>query len=468
MLGVCPYIRKKTMINVKDNKIFEGISKALSSFYFNPILLALGFLCWILELPSVVVPLFAFAFILVLLFCKDVKNIFTPLFFVAFFIPDILAMTDYTIYYIGAGGAIVSLLVFVVYKLITDRKNIKGGKFALGLIASFIAYLLSGVIGNFNIVHSGMILGFCLAIYIFYIIAINYTENLKEHFEKLFIIAAIIIGYQIAQTNLPNRPTNFFSAIGLNTAVLFVTIGIIACFTKSLESKRDYLYFALVIVLTICVVLSRCRMGMLLTAIIDIVFTIILLTKSQNKKIIIALLALAMIALTLGAIFLEPIKQLIIKVFTAKQGLSGREVLWEFCIERFLEHPALGYGFFYDSIIPSLRGDLSLILAHNTFLQWIACSGVIGSLIMVVFYVNKYNLLCKNFNKQRVFVFTSVIMVELSGMMDQAATMDPFLPIIVIILMACIEKEKPILPLAKEPVNTQVAQTSEELAEANQ
>ncbi len=438
------------MENVKENKFIGAISKALGSFYFNPVILVLGFVCWLFELTSVVVPLFAVAFSLVLLFCKDVKNIFTPLFFVAFFIPDILTMTDYTVYYFGAGLAVVSLIVFIVYKVIKDGKKMKGGRFSIGLLTSFVAYLLAGVIGNFNVMHSAIILGFCLAIYIFYIICVNYTENLKEYFEKLFIIASVIIGYQIVQTHFPNTPAVFFSAIGLNTAVLFVTIGIIACYTLAFRSKRDYLYFGLIIVLTICVVLSKCRLGMLLTALVDVIFFILLLRKSPNKNIIIIMFVSAVALLGVCALLVEPIKDLVISVFTAKQGLSGRLELWTFCLERFNEHPALGYGFFYDGVIPSLRGDLSLILAHNTFLQWLTSCGVIGSLILVIFYVNKYHLLCKGFTMDRLFVLASVIMVEASGMMDQAAQMDPFLPIIVILLVASVEQEKPALPLASD------------------
>ena len=430
------------MIDVKENKIINNISKALGSFYFNPILLIFGFICWEFKLTTLVVSVFCLAFVLILVFCKDVKNIFAPLFFIAFFIPDILTMTDYTVYFIGAGGAVAFLLGYVIYKVIKDRKTIKRGKFFIGLLCSFVAFLLGGIIGRFNLVRTATIFGFCLAILIFYFLSVNYTKGLKEYFEKLFIIGAITIGVQITQTSLFDKLNVFFSAIGLNTAVLFVTIGIIACFTKAFDNKYDYLYFALILVLTIFVVLSKCRMGMLLTAVIDVVFTIMLFVKSKSKLKIVAIFILALLIVGLCMAFSEGLRDSIIRAFTGKQGISGRDLLWAFCLERFAEHPVFGYGFFYDDVIPSLRGDLKLILAHNTFLQWLCCTGVVGTLIMVAFYVNKYSLLCKGFNKQRIFVFTSVLMVELSGMMDQAATMDPFLPILVILLVSCVEQEK--------------------------
>ncbi len=430
------------MVNLKDNKLINAISSALGSFYFTPVLLAFGFCCWAFKLTALVVSVFCLAFVLVLLFCEDKKNIFTPLFFVAFFIPDILTNTNYTVYFIGAGGAVSFLLGYVIYRLIKDRKTIKRGRFLVGLLFSFVAFLLSGIIGRFNFVRMATIFGFCLAITIFYFISVNYTKNLKEYFQKLFVVGAIIVGVQITKTNLLDELAVFFSAIGLNTAVLFVTLGIIACFTLAFESKYDYLYFTLVLVLTVFVVFSRCRMGMLLTAIVDVVFTIMLFFKSKNKVIIVATFMLAGLIVGLVMIFSEPVKDSIIRAFTGKQGLSGRDTLWAFCLERFCEHPIFGYGFFYDEVIPSLRGDFKLILAHNTFLQWLCCTGIVGTLIMIVFYANKYSLLCKGFNRERIFVFASVVMVELSGMMDQAATMDPFLPILVILLVSCVEQEK--------------------------
>ena len=160
------------MVNLKDNKLINAISSALGSFYFTPVLLAFGFCCWAFKLTALVVSVFCLAFVLVLAFCEDKNNIFTPLFFVAFFIPDILTNTNYTVYFVGAGGAVSFLLGYVIYKLIKDRKTIKRGRFLVGLLFSFVAFLLSGIIGRFNFVRTATIFGFCLAITIFYFISI--------------------------------------------------------------------------------------------------------------------------------------------------------------------------------------------------------------------------------------------------------------------------------------------------------
>ncbi len=430
------------MAKVYENKILNSIEGFLTSYYFIPIVLCFGFVCYTFKLTEIVVSVYAFLFILILLFCRDVKNIFVPLFFVAFFIPDLEVMTDYLVYYIAVGSVILTLIGFFIYKTIKDGvKILKGGKFTMGLFFSFSAFLLAGIIGQFNLINSLTILTFCVAIYILYVIAINYTKNLKEFFEKLLLIGGIVVGIQIAINFLSGEENAFFCAVCINTIALYVTMGVIACFTLALKGEKDYLYFILAIVLSITVAMSFCRMAMILTAITDVVFSIILYKKSKNKKhlIIIALITFAIVGLTL---FISPIRDFWVRVFTGKTGLSNRENIWAFCFDRFLEHPIFGYGFYYleEFGVAGSKGETGLILAHNTLIQWITCTGIIGSLLLVPFYINKYKILCKNINLERLFIFTSIIMVEISGIMDQSATSDPFLPILVILMIGSLEK----------------------------
>ncbi len=435
------------MQKLRDNVIFNAISKALESFYFTPILLAFGFVCWYLEKTSLVLWTFCIAFALVLIFCKDVKNIFTPLFFVAFYLPDIEKHTDYTVYVYGASMAIAVYVIFFVCKLIKDGKNIKTGKFTFGLLISFVAYLLGGIIGQFKITNTLMILGFCVAIFTFYIVCLNYTENLQDYFEKLFITASFFLGYQLLHPHLVEGVSGFVSTMGPNTTSLYVMVGVVACFARALRSKKDYIYFFLVIVFSIFVVASRCRMAMLLTAIIDVVFSVMLFIKSKNKYALVIIEALSIAVVSLCLAYSQAVRDFLIKVITGKQGLSGREELWGFCFGLFVEHPLFGNGYLYYGDYPLIRVQFGLIMAHNTLLQWLACSGFVGLILMMIFYREKYHLLFDNFNANRIFVMVSVLAIEASGIMDQAAAVDPFLPIVVIMLMACVEKEKPTVKL---------------------
>ena len=435
------------MVNAYSNKILNNIVKSLTSFYFIPIVLCFGFICYEFNLTEVVVSVYAFLFILILLLCPDVKNMFTLLFFVAFFIPDLEVMTNYLVYYIAVGSVVLTLIGFFIYKIIKDGvKILKGGKFTIGLLFSFLAFLLAGIIGQFNLVKSLTILTFCVAIYILYVIAINYTKNLKEFFEKLLLFGGVVVGVQIVINFLSGVESVFFCSVCINTVALYVTFSVIACFTLALKGEKDYLFFILAIVLSVVVAMSFCRMAMLLTAIIDVIFSIILYRKSKNKKylVIIALITFVIIGLTL---FIPPVREFWVRVFTGKTGLSNRENIWAFCFDRFLERPIFGYGFYYfeEFGVAGSKGETGLILAHNTLIQWITCTGIIGCLLLIPFYINKYKILCKKINLDTLFIFTSVIMIEASGIMDQSATSDPFLPILIILMIGSLEiteKEK--------------------------
>ena len=429
------------MVNLDGNKILNNIVKGLTSFYFIPIVLLLGLICYAFSLTEIVVLVYAFLFILILILCPDVKNIFVLLFFVAFFIPDLEVMTNYLVYYIAVGAVVLTLIGFFIYKTVKDGvKILKGGNFTIGLLFSFTAFLLAGIIGQFNLIKSLTILTFCAAIYILYVIAINYTKNLKEFFEKLLLIGGIVVGIQIAVNFLSGEENNFFCSVCINTVALYVTMGVIACFTLALKGEKDYLYFILAIILSVVVAMSFCRMAMILTAIIDVVFSIILYKKAKNKKhlIIIVLITLLIAGLTL---FFTPVREFWIRVFTGKTGLSGREGIWAFCFDRFLERPIFGYGFYYfeEFGVAGSKGETGLILAHNTLIQWITCTGVVGVLLLIPFYINKYKILCRKINLETLFIFASVLMVELSGIMDQSATSDPFLPILIILMIGSLE-----------------------------
>lgn len=436
-------IKKVVMAKIEKEKAINLFENVLQSKYLAVISLLFGFLCWALEWTALVVCGEALIFILILLFSKDVKNIFAPFFFISFFIPDIRTMTNYLVYYIAVGLALLTLIGVFIYKCVKDRKTITFGRFYKGLLASFVVYLIAGIFNSFYIVNSLMILGFCVGIFIFYFLAVNYTKNISEYFEELFILSGIIIGLQIFFNYVINGPGSiYFSAQGLNTASLFVVLGIIACFTRAMKSKRDYIYFIIVLVLTVFVVVSKSRAGMILTAVVDVAFTIYTFIKSKNKTYMLlvfgAFLLIIAIMLLASEFLREEIQKL---VFGKKFGFSGREELWAWSIDRFLEAPIFGYGFFYMDKIPSLREGTHVILTHNTPLQWLTSAGIIGTLIMVVYYLNKYTILFKKFNREKLFALLSVLALELSGLVDQAANMDIFVVSISIMLVASVERK---------------------------
>ena len=436
------------MILEKVSKAINLIKKVAESFYLSIFTLLFGVLFWALNLTNVVVFGLLGVFVFVLIFAKDLKNLFTPVFYISLFIPEIHVMNDYTAYYIAVGVALLTLVVSIVYRTIKKKNDIKIGKFTIGIIASYVAYLLGGLFYKFTLEVTLMIFGFGVATYTLYFIAINFTDNLREFFENLFIIGGLIVGAQIAQTNVGEEAVTFFSAQGVNTAVLFVILGLVACFTKGLGKKHDYLYFILAVVLSLLAISSRCRMGMLVVLLVDVSMSVLLALKTKNERILLSTMFIILLV-AVGLTLLSPwFKQLLAKIVFVKDGLSGRETLWTLSLDLFKKAPIFGAGFRLDEPYTFNNGDVTVLLAHNTFLQWLACVGIVGTLIMAVFYINKYYIVFRSFNLKKLFAMVSILSLAITGLMDQAANMDFFVVLISILLVASVEKEET-LPLKK-------------------
>ena len=264
----------------------------------------------------------------------------------------------------------------------------------------------------------------------------------------MFIVGGLVVGVQIAQTNFGEEVVTFFSAQGVNTAVLFVILGVVACFTKGLGKKHDYLYFILAVVLSVLAISSRCRMGILVVLLVDVAMSLLLALKTKNERILLFTM-FATLLIAVGLTLLSPwFKQLLAKIVFLKEGLSGREKLWALSVELFKKAPIFGAGFRLDEAYVFNNGAITVLLAHNTFLQWIACVGIVGTLIMLVFYINKYYIVFRNFNLKKLFAMVCLVSLAITGLMDQAANMDFFVVLISILLVASVEKEET-LPLKK-------------------
>ena len=142
------------------------------------------------------------------------------------------------------------------------------------------------------------------------------------------------------------------------------------------------------------------------------------------------------------AIFFTPIYEIINSLITkTKSGANGREILWPWCWEKFKENPVFGYGLLSDEPVPTVRNVVPVVLAHNTILQWLTSLGIVGSVLMLYFYYEKYKITFIHFTMSKFYLVSIIIIIALSGMVDQAASMDVFVALFSYILIAACEQE---------------------------
>ena len=441
------------MLEVKEEKGLKYFfGKHFGSEYTAVFFLLFGVICWINELPEFVVIVFAAAFVLTLVFCKDVKNIFAYLFYVPYFIVDAVKTDNIWSVYVPciAAGA-VSIISFLVCKIVVEDKAVKKGGLFYPCIAFFIAMLTGGLIGRFSVLAFSAIMIMAVEILFLYVISINFTENLSEFLSKIFIVGGILIFIELVCWDyrvdsvwiFENSEFNmFFSAESFNTAAILITLGIAGCFFLGAGRKHDYLYAIISIFLVFCVAYTRCRMMTFIAMIavaVQYVFFIIFSKKKTNFLWLTAAFIIAATALIIA--FSSEVWEIFYQ-FVSKNGKgpNGRSLLWPWCIEKFKEYPYFGYGYYTAEQVPTVRRSIiSLVLAHNTFLQWLTATGVIGTSIAAYFYLGKYSVLFKKFNKDKIFHAVSVIAIAASGITDQAAAMDIFIIILPIIIIAAAE-----------------------------
>lgn len=398
----------------------------------------------------------AILFFAIFLLCDNIKNVFAILFFVPFFIDDIGKNPNWVIYFICIGVGVGSIVYFLIKQLCINKKQVKKGQMFWPIIFATVAFVLGGI-ARFNIVIALITFGLCFATYALYFFALNFTKDLKNYLSYIFIIGGFLISLEILILNfktgnfmnsLATRQVFWIGAESANTAAIYLLLSAISCVASGYKTQRDYLYFLLSIFFDVMIVLTFCRTVMLFTAIIMLVLYILTIIKSPNKKQFAWIIGAIVIVAGVGCVvFFDQVKTLVSAVF-GKNILdgNGRSELWPWCVEKFKQYPIFGYGFVADEVPPSLRAiDPQLVLAHNTPLQWLTSLGIFGSLLMIVFYYGKYKLIFKDYNKKHFCITAMLLAIELSGLLDQAATMETFMFIIPFILISAIEQDKPTL-----------------------
>lgn len=434
---------------VEQNKKEFFISRVLESYYIAPILFFLAFWGWFFKLTLVVVFVFCLVFALVLFFCKDVKNIFPPVLYISFFITDIVSEPQWTGYFIAIALAVIALAYFGVKSIVKDRKKLVKGKLFYPLIVASVAFLAGGI-SHFNGIAFLITLGFCLVNLFLYFLAVNYTRDLSKFMCFVFIAGAVILCIQVLFVHTPVKdlrpyPTDpFFSAQTVNTAAIFIFLGMAGCFGIGRGTRAEFYYFALSVVFTLGIIATCCRTMIAVALLGEVVLYVLFIIHScRPNRFIFTVLLLFCLVVAGVMIFDELIKPVIKYIFEKNvSDLSGRRDIWNFCIEKFKERPLLGYGYIVDEDVTFIRPDYPVLLAHNTFLQWIASLGIFGTAGLGVFYFAKYKEVVCGFSRAKIFHIIALLGIGISGMMDQAAAMDFFTFLTPILIVAAAEKER--------------------------
>lgn len=441
---------KREILKKRESSPAEKLGRILESGYFVPAALIYGLICWFFKLTFFVVYGYLAAFLLILIFCENVKNVFVPVLYISYVIPDIVSDPHLVLYAVAVGIAYVSLFVFAIFRGLEKEKRgerlVKGELFFPFILFS-VALVLAGAIGNFNPLATLITFGFCSVVLVLYFIARNFTKGLTDGLALTFLCGAAgltlqVLLYAFLKSRKDFGPDSFFAAQNVNVFAIMITLGIVSCFKLGVGKKTDAWCFLLSCVYYFGVLETCCRMMIVISTVLEIGVTVAFIVRSEKKtQFIYAGLCILAIAGCSFAFYDELIKPVVDRIIGKITGSfwSGRDEIFRFALEKGREFPIFGYGFLAGEGDPSQREGVLLI--HNTVLQWICSLGYLGASLSVWFYASKYKVAFDKRNPQRTFTALYILVIALSGITDQAASMDIFYFLLPLLFVAGAESE---------------------------
>ncbi len=443
------------------SKTLDKIVLFLGSIYFVPVTFCFALLCKNVGIQEVSVPIIALSVAAILFLCKKVQNVFAIIFYASFFIEDIFVDANWVVYGIAIGVVVLSFFYFIAKNIFFPKsklkeflKQFKTGKLYIPLLITLVAYILAGAGYNFDVGAFFATIGFTILTILLYYVALNHTENLYSYMMKIFVLGGILVATEMFLRNIiiggsiryifitpKGSAATIVGTQNINAAAIFLLLGLIGSFGMGYKTKIDWISLIGVVFFAGTIMLTHCRAIVAITLISTPIFLIFFFLESPKKK---NLLFCAAIVLVIGIILCVVFRNVVMReieriINKFAIGLNGREELWNWCLVNFNDNPVFGCGFIATTVVPTMRMP-NLILAHNTILQWLVSLGVVGCILMLPFYFTKYKIVLHNFFDRPMFLRLAIIVVELSGLVDQTAAMDIFVHLIIIVSLAALER----------------------------
>ncbi len=313
--------------------------------------------------------------------------------------------------------AILVLMVIIAFTVrVIIRKeyktffSFKGKKLLLGFLLLIPCYALAGLGSAYLDLNSFLISLLMILlqpiIYIIFSSGIHSKEDTLIYISKVATLAIILMSLEIAfvylfkyswGTKLDDAwKSNLVIGIILaNPAGSFIVMFMPFAFYLAYKEKYGYIYYIVITISLIAVYFTLSRTAMLFAIPTFLIGSIFLCFKGQNKLLyrILSISYIALIILTM-VIISSLGKTEDIFSFFINSGIKdrGRFEIWETLFEKFKQSPIFGVGFtsslqISEHPINELLGGL----AHNTPVQIICSTGIIGTLFFLyhIFEVGK-------------------------------------------------------------------------------
>lgn len=395
------------------NSIKEKVNKFLYSDYYLYALAIVSFISWLL-MHFTSLPFYYFGYsallistIISFIFADDVYP-FTPIVLFGMVIVDnSTGLFDHNSIPMALYAVLIIYIILLAIFIIKNKTNILKAKLrnsylVMGIIAIPVLFVsISGKLGFTEYLIPFALLAYAL-VYMGFVTGHKVNHDLKKHAMMILILVAIITVIDMVIIILQNRGTEY-NVVGScgwtnrNVGVISINFAVGGAFyllSKKNNIKGVIIDFIVILFLTMGIILTTSRGGLLiyaLTIIPYVVYTYKKIDKSMKKTYLISLGVLALCLIGVAGIFHNIVSAFIYKIFEKIKvdgGVdAGRFDMWKEGFNRYtssIKNIFVGEGLrvdvYQDSNTPYIY------MYHNAFLQMLFAGGIIG----VILYL--YNL----------------------------------------------------------------------------
>ncbi len=444
--------------------IKEKVNKFLYSDYYLYLLAGISFISWLL-MHFTSLPFYYFGYSILLIatifsfiFAEDVYP-FTPIVLFGMVIVDnSTGIFDHNSIPMALYIVLIVYIILLTIFIIKNKTNILKAKLrnsyiTMGVISIPILFLgISGKLGISEYLIPFALLAYAL-VYMGFVTGHKANHDLKKHAMMILILVAVITVIDMIIIILQNRGTEY-NVVGscgwTNRNVGVISINFAIAGTFYLLSKKNTIKgvicdFILILFLTVGIILTTSRGGLLiyvLTIIPYIVYTYKKLDKSVKKTYLISLGVMGICLLGAAGIFHNIVEAFIYKIFEKFKvdgGIdAGRFDMWREGFNRYtssIKNIFLGEGLrvdvYEESNVPYIY------MYHNAVLQMLFAGGIVGIMLYLYNLVETSWYIFKN-RKSNYGFYTLILFIGMfvHSMVDNLFISPTYMLSLFIVLMA--------------------------------
>lgn len=396
----------------------EKLKRFTETPYFIVLMGLVTFVCWAFDLLIVGIAIFEVVFVYCMIAFKDTSPVLPLLILCTFMISKRLLASDYMpLIYAAAPAILISMILYFVL----HRPKLRGGKFTFGLLSASLALLLGGIGFDYRAENILSVVGFCLLIVFVYVFFYSTAgEKLKDTVLNSFIAVAVILLLQIMVYYLRQDDVlqslirkSITAGWGISNNIAFVLSMLLpVIFYKALSSKIFIPFLVLACLDFLGIIFTMSRGNIIIGGVFLIFGLIYSLIRTNNKKGYMLALGISLaIVVALEIILRDYLKVVLDWLMQVKLDPRGREDLVVEAWEAFKFNPSFGIGFYH------MHADIPHWF-HNSILQILASTGIVGTILFIPFFYQRYAVAVKRFNLCNFMMISSIVLSGLYALID--------------------------------------------------